>query len=176
MLGGVISQYLGVMYNPPTVGLIIFPEDYLKFCAELKRYLDMNLTFIELKDSKKAERFQFQSNGLGDFPVGVLGDVEIYFMHYTSEKEAYEKWNRRKDRINWNKMLFKLSERDGITEGQLRTFARLPYKKVIFTQKKYNNMDGAVYTQGLEQADKIGVSEVGLTLKSCNIVKLINSI
>lgn len=37
-------------------------------------------------------------------------------------------------------------------------------------------MDGAVYTQGLEQADKIGVSEAGLMLKSCNIVKLINSI
>lgn len=37
---------------------------------------NMNLTFIELKDSKKAERFQFQSNGLGDFPVGVLGDSE----------------------------------------------------------------------------------------------------
>lgn len=105
------------MYNSPTVGLIIFPEDYLKFCAELKRYLDMNLTFIELKNSKKTEKFQIQSHGLGDFPVGVLGDIEIYFMHYRSKKEAYEEWNCRKDRINWNKMLIKLSERDGITEN-----------------------------------------------------------
>lgn len=174
--GGTISQYLGLKYNSPTVGLIIFPEDYLKFCADLKRYLDMELTFIELKDSKMAERFQFKPGGDGDFPVGVLGDIEVYFMHYKSTKEAYEKWNRRKNRINWNRILCKLSERDGATEGQLRAFARLPYKKVIFTQKKYSNMDGAVYIPGLKRADKIGVSEVGLTLKVCNVVKLINDI
>ena len=174
--GGVISQYLGVRYNSPTVGLVIFPEDYLNFCADLKRYLDIELIFIELKDSKMADRFQSQLHSCADFPVGVLGDIEIYFMHYKSEQEAYEKWNRRKERINWDKMLFKLSERDGTTEDQLMAFAKLPYNKIIFTQEKYRDIDSAVYTPGLEQADKIGISEVGLTLKVCNIVNLINSI
>lgn len=174
--GGTVSQYLGVEYKSPTVGLMFFPEDYLKFCADIKNYLDMELTFIKLKDSKMSERFHFAPGGEGDFPVGVLGDIEIYFMHYASQQEAYEKWNRRKNRINWDKMLYKLSERDGITEDQLWTFAKIPHKKVIFTQKRYENMEGAVYTPGLEQADKIGASEVGVTLKACNIVKIINGI
>lgn len=97
-------------------------------------------------------------------------------MHYASKEEAYEKWNRRKKRINWDKILLKLSEREGISEEQLRNFPKSPYNKVINTQKKYKNIYGMIYTSGLEKTDKIGMSEVGLTLKASNIVKLMNSI
>lgn len=58
----------------------------------------------------------------------------------------------------------------------MRDFSKISNKKIIFTQKLYDNIDEAIYIPGLDKADKIGISEVGLTLKSCDIVKIINNI
>ena len=47
------------------------------------------------------------------YPIGKLGnDVEIHFLHYKSETEAQEKWNRRLKRMNFNNILFKFSDND----------------------------------------------------------------
>ena len=35
-----------------------------------------------------------------DYPVGMLGDIPIYFMHYSTFEEAKRSWNKRVARIN----------------------------------------------------------------------------
>lgn len=44
--------------------------------------------------------------------MGVLSNgkdsIEIFFLHFHSEQEAREKWERRVQRINWNRLLIKL--------------------------------------------------------------------
>jgi uncharacterized protein (DUF1919 family) len=37
-------------------------------------------------------------------PIGQLGDIEIQFIHYSSEEEAAKKWHRRKARIDYTKL------------------------------------------------------------------------
>lgn len=42
--------------------------------------------------------------------IGKLDDIEVVFLHYKSEEEAYQKWNRRKKRINYNNLIFKFND------------------------------------------------------------------
>ena len=170
--GGNIYQYLNLEYKSPTIGLMIFPDDYVKFCKHIDFYLEQELRFVELKNSKKASRFQKDQG----FPVGYLYDIEIYFMHYKTEAEAREKWNRRKLRINKKCMIFKMSERDGATLDDVEEFLKLPYKnKIVFTQNKYNS-DNTVLIPELKTIDAIGSSEVGITLKHFNVIKYLNGL
>jgi uncharacterized protein (DUF1919 family) len=56
------------------------------------------------------------------FPVGSIGDVVIYFMHYTSFKEASIKWNERKKRVNYENIFFIMTDRDLINESDINDF------------------------------------------------------
>lgn len=131
--GGLISQKYGLPYRSPTCGLLILGDDYIKFCANLKYYLSKKLEFINFLEGKYYEMFKNMQ-----FPVAKLGDIEIYFMHYQTEEEASEKWYRRAKRINWDCIIYKISERETFTPENMSDFARLPFEnKLIFASQKY---------------------------------------
>ena len=71
-------------------------------------------------------------------PIGKLDDIEIVFLHYASTEEALEKWERRKARVNYNKLLFKISSSNFCNDQILDEFDALPCNKIILTNKKYN--------------------------------------
>ena len=122
---GKLYQYLDMPYLSPTVGLYFFADDYIRFVKNLKYYISLDLKFISFDDSKYKDEL-YRRNRI--CPIGVLDDVEIVFLHYKSEQEAEEKWNRRKARINWDKMYFKFSKMNLCTEEHLIKFSELPYK------------------------------------------------
>lgn len=131
--GGLISQKYGLPYRSPTCGLLILGEDYIKFCANLKHYLSQKIEFVDFSEGKYSHLFKG-----AEFPVGKLGDIEIYFMHYHSNEEAAEKWYRRAKRINWDSIIYKISERETFTPEIMQKFTELPLKnKLIFASKKY---------------------------------------
>lgn len=131
---GKVYQYFDMPYLTPTVGLYFFTDDYLKFISNLKYYMGLKLQFISENDSKYKDILLKKGRSC---PIGVLDDVEIVFLHYKSEKEAYEKWERRKKRINWNNLYFKISRQNLCTEDHLRMFANLPYQnKIILNSRK----------------------------------------
>ena len=41
-----------------------------------------------------------------DFPIGQLGDIAILFQHETDFQEAKRKWDRRKERINYDNLAY----------------------------------------------------------------------
>lgn len=53
-------------------------------------------------------------------------------MHYHSEQEAREKWERRIQRINWDKLLVKFNDQNGCTETEVEKFMSLPFKNKLF--------------------------------------------
>ena len=59
------------------------------------------------------------------YPVGRIGDVEIYFMHYPDPKEALAKWHRRASRINFEKMFFLLTETELMKIEHINKFVEL---------------------------------------------------
>lgn len=125
--GGGVYQELRVPYNTPTIGLYFYPDDYIKFLKRLKYYCtDATLSFTNVSKWK---------NYVCQYPIGLLDDeIEIHFLHYKSEEEAKEKWDRRKHRMNWNSLYIKMDDRDGCTGEHCAMFDKLPFtNKILFS-------------------------------------------
>ena len=52
-------------------------------------------------------------------PIGVLDDIEVIFLHYSSFEEAVMAWNRRKQRICIDNLYVKMSEMNNCTKELL---------------------------------------------------------
>ena len=141
--GWVYRRY-GLEYMTPTVGLYMFAQDYISLCKRIDYYLGSQLTFIPAEESKYhdslAERKQQH------VPIGLLGnDIEVVFLHYHDEKEAYEKWNRRTERVRTDNLIFKFSEMDLCEPQYIEAFDQLPYtKKVCFTANSYPQLKSCI--------------------------------
>lgn len=138
---GRVYQYLDMPYLSPTAGLYFFAPDYIKFVSDLRRYLATPLRFIDAKDSKYYE--ELQKRNQTEKPIGILDDVEIVFLHYKTREEAEEKWNRRKERVNFDNIILKLSRMDLCTEKEIEEFDKLNFKnKFVLNNRlplKYNS-------------------------------------
>jgi len=147
--GGVISSDLGLEFNSPFVNLFIKADDYVKILGDLKGYIESELRFVKEKDP---------IYGDVKYPTAYLRDAKIYFMHYKSEKEAVDAWNRRKKRINWENLYILFTDRSGCTQEDLEAFDRLPYEhKVVFTHVPHPEIKSSFYIKGYEDEDKVGI-------------------
>ncbi len=148
-------QYLDMPYLSPTVGLYFFASDYIKFISDLKHYLNTPLNFIKPEESKYFEELKIR-NQL-DKPIGILDDVEIVFLHYKSKEEAFEKWNRRKERVNFENVILKFSWMNLCDEKHMETFDALPFKNkiLIIDASRKNRYKSGVYYKG--QVDEQGM-------------------
>lgn len=141
--GGYILHDLGLRFNTPTINLFFLPGDYLKFITNIDKYLDTEL--IEIKSELS-------------YPVGILGDIRIFFMHYNSFEEAKEKWMERAKRIDKNNLFFMMTDKNGCTYEQMKKFDNLPYpNKLIFTHKPQPDIRSAVYIKGFESEGEVGI-------------------
>ncbi len=135
---GRVYQYLDMPYLSPTAGLYFFAPDYIKFVSDLRRYLDTPLQFIEAKESKYYEELKKRNHT--DKPIGILDDVEIVFLHYKTKEEALEKWNRRKERVNFDNIIIKFSRMNLCTDKEIEKFCKLSFEnKFVFNTRKSSN-------------------------------------
>ncbi|MBE5921850.1 MAG: DUF1919 domain-containing protein [Lachnospiraceae bacterium] len=140
-------QYLGMPYLSPTVGLYFFAEDYLRFVSKLHHYLALDLKFIPAEQSKYID--ELRKKNQTTVPIGILDDVEIIFLHYHSEEEAREKWERRKQRINYDNMFIKFSKMNLCTEEEMRRFDELPFSnKFMLNNRKRTKYSCEIYWNG----------------------------
>lgn len=109
---GFVYQKFDIPYNTPFVGLFILGPDYIELLKNFNILIKEKLVFIK-GDESKYKDYLIKTNRFNKYPIGKLGnDVEIHFLHYKSETEAQEKWNRRLKRMNFNNILFKFSDND----------------------------------------------------------------
>lgn len=135
---GRIYNDLGLPYNSPTVGLYFFYPDYIVFLQYLEHYISCELKFR--KESKYDLGRERHIKAGKSYPIGYLEyngiDVEIEFLHYKSEQEALEKWNRRCRRINLDKLVVIGCDRDCCTKNDIDAFDVLPYKHKYFLSSR----------------------------------------
>lgn len=137
--GGSIYQKYGLAYRSPTAGLYLLGHDFVKFAERLDHYIACELEFIPWEESSYYEVIKNNK----PYPVARLDDIEIYFMHYPTEKEAAEKWYRRAKRINHAHILFKLSQREGCSKEDVERFMSLPIRnKICFA---YDEVEGTIH-------------------------------
>ena len=141
--GGYVYRRYGLPYASPTVGLYFFAEEYLKFCNNLKLYLETPLTFIRWQDSKYSTALEGKNQTA--CPIGKLGDVEIVFLHFKTEEEAKDKWERRSARVNFNNLIYKFSQMNLCTMEHLKAFDALDVtKKFVFVSGKQKSIRSAI--------------------------------
>lgn len=133
-IAGVLYHDNKMKFYSPTINLFIKEEDFVIFCEHLDEFLKCELV---------EERFQ------DSFPVMSLKidnyKVEIYFMHYKSYNEARNSWNKRKNRINKNNLLFLLCTCQSEQQKEaIRRFIDLPYKTFIISNHKIKNYDNQI--------------------------------
>jgi len=132
--GGMLSHVLGLPFRSPFVNLSLSEKDFLKFLQSPRAYLEQEPHFEKLI-GKSLE-------APDGYPLLSLGNIFLNMMHYKNSREALDKWNDRKRRINWQNLFVTMCTED---EKFLRTFDALPYeKKVCFVPFK-SDLNSAWY-------------------------------
>lgn len=172
---GRVYQYLDMPYLSPTAGLYFFAPDYIKFVSDLKKYLDAPLEFISPEASRYFEELK-KRNQL-DKPIGKILDVEIVFLHYPTKEEAAEKWNRRKERVNFDHIILKFSRMNLCTEKDIIDYFNLPFdhKAFVDTEKRSDNK-GVVFF-GANEIDVLNnqvTNDSTIIRNKIKLVKLLN--
>jgi uncharacterized protein (DUF1919 family) len=128
--GAEIYKRYNLPFNTPIIGLYFYPEDYLNFISNLEENLTTEITFI-----KESKNIKDQVH-----PIGIINDIEVHFLHYDSEQEAYEKWTKRCKRVpkNPSKLFFKFDDRDGATAEHIHRFHQMTLRnKICFTKDSF---------------------------------------
>lgn len=141
---GTIYQSAGLPYGTPTVGLFFPGDDFVKFCANWQHYTTAPLEFIPWEQARLYPLLKDQT----PYPVARLEDIEVYFMHYATQAEAREKWIRRCSRINPDRLVFKLSQRESCGREVVEQFLALPHpNKICFS---HDPVPGAIHIPELK--------------------------
>lgn len=153
--------------------MFFFADDYLRFVKNLRHYLNTDLHFITISESKHKEKLYKQGGKSITCPIGVLDDIEIIFLHYKTEQEARNKWMRRKERINWDNLYIKMSQMNDCTEDMLHDFDKIPCKnKFVFVKREYGIKAEVVY-KGYENDSEIR-NDINYFRKYINVTNWLN--
>lgn len=117
--GGYIYNLLGLRITSPFVNFPIQKMDYLKMLSDFDFYINKPLELV--KDGSLMEN---------KCPKVKIKDTEIVFdlVHDTSYADFIDKWKRRKQRINYKNLLFKMIIEN---DEQAEIFDALPLKNKI---------------------------------------------
>lgn len=149
--GGYIYQYFGLPYRSPTAGLFFTTEDYLKLAKDPICYLKKKLEFIDPSRVKNIDLVK-NTNLFGTYPIGKLGDIEIFFMHYGTKELAAEKWYKRVKRINFENFFLLLTENEFFSLERLQEFDTIPTDhKICLTHNKYEGFKCVMYCKEVAQ-------------------------
>lgn len=131
-------QHLGLMYRTPFIGTRMFAPCYLELLKNVRRYVAAPAEFIA------TSRYDFMNERrqtfFGDYPIALLdGAIELHFVHEPDATTAWEKWERRRAKMNFDNLYIKFSQDpECCTDAMLEEFDRLDYPyKVCFTYRDY---------------------------------------
>lgn len=125
--GGLVYKDLGIAYNTPFVNMYIHAPCYIKLLSDLRNYLAHPLKFTPYSKYKTSAV---------NYPIGLLDDIEIHFIHYKNPDEVLEKWTSRIQRMTDHLMVV-LSERDLCSLKEIEAFDQLPFtNKICFTRRR----------------------------------------
>lgn len=137
-IGGVIYHDMGQKFLTPTINLYFMANDFIKFVENLNYYMNLDLVMEEGTE----------------VVTGILGDIRLYFLHYHTNEEAFEKWNERKTRINYEKIFVIQTDRDGFGEEEFKRFKALKYPKALITgNEKWKDEDFVIYLPQYKDAE-----------------------
>lgn len=139
-----VYSHYQLPYSSPTTNLLFPPKDFLRFISDIPRYLKEDLVQINLKSFhyydyvvKRNKNGGFGNRNPENFIYARLGDVDIVAWHYSEFEDLKEKWNRRKERVNYDKILFKMHDSFDCSFEDFKKFLEITEgKKALFLTAK----------------------------------------
>lgn len=138
------SQWAKDGYRSPTVNLWFKPGGFLDFVEQLPEYLAMEV----VEDPE-------QSNAYG-YPVGRIGEVEVYFTHYRSFADARAQWHRRAARVRLDRVIVVMQERDGFEASHLRRFEQLAWPRKLLVAASSIDSPGVISVPAWKDQAEVG--------------------
>lgn len=135
---GSVYQWLQRPYNSPFISIGFYGDCYIKLLSNFDHYMSLPLNFVT--ESK------YKNRNI-TYPLALLGDIELHFTHYKTEKEAQTKWTRRTARMlaettNKDDYIFMMSDAWYAKEHNFADFGKLPYKnKISFSNHKFEHLN-----------------------------------
>jgi uncharacterized protein (DUF1919 family) len=167
--GGILYKDLQLQYQTPFVNMFIHGPCYINLLENIDSYLN--------KDLVRSSTSRYTTTP-PNYPIGLLGEVEIHFIHYKDWDEALKNWNDRRKRFNPERLLLVLSERDGCTREHINRFDTLKFKnKVCFTRQDYKlqntiQINSFSWRKGVPPADQIA----GVTYAKLHVIQYLNNV
>lgn len=100
--GGIAYHHLGLPFLSPFINVDISETMFLKMASDFRAYMANELQLQGWRS--------YPTTGK-EYPYFRLGDIEIGFPHDGDENDIIEKWNRRKERINYEHLFFAMGTR-----------------------------------------------------------------
>ncbi|HKM35338.1 MAG TPA: DUF1919 domain-containing protein [Lachnospiraceae bacterium] len=164
--GGYTYHSLDMKFYSPFINLFMNNEDYLKLMNDFNWYMEQPLVYL---------KELYEINLKRNYPVAQLGDITLHMNHYLNFEEALTAWNKRKNRINYNNLLF-VMRIDELQEAKV--FAESsPKYKIGFSNKPYP-FENIIYLPPRDdcefyvQVNSCADSNI-LSLKPYNVLKLL---
>lgn len=124
-IGGVFYHDMHMKFLSPTINLFFKEPDFIRFVQNLEYYINTELRMVWGEE----------------YPIGYLDDIPVYFMHYRTCREAKDSWDKRKQRINWNKIIVIATDMEGFDNYTWKLWTEIPYPKVLFTSVERKSQD-----------------------------------
>lgn len=135
-IGGTLFHDLGFQFCSPTINLMMFQREFVRFVMNLDDYLRKDFVPCECEGYV--------------CPCAMLGDVTVHFTHYKSFEEGVIAWKRRCARIDKDNMFVLCSERDGLTRDDMLELGKLKVRGLlVFTENSYPDIPYAMQITGM---------------------------
>lgn len=151
--GGFIYHWLGLRFHSPFINLYLTPSDFITALENWDVFINSDIKEINIGSKYP----------VGQIAIGGNKTCLIHFMHYRTFKEACDKWNERKKRMQTdpNKIGFMLTNYEE-DEQLLERFEKLPFKhKVAFVYKDYPQYKSSFCLKGFKSC--IGTKNIYAT-------------
>ena len=134
-IGGVFYHDMGKEFLSPTINLFFTCPDFVKFVLNLEHYMNQE---VQMKWEE-------------EYPVGMLEDIKISFMHYETCTKAKEDWERRKERINWDNILVLSTDMEEFSENVLKSWKQIVYPKILFAANTWDDESCVAFSKYKKQ-------------------------
>lgn len=139
-VGSRIYQILKIRYNTPCVGLFIKPDCFVKLAIDFDDYIHTPLRFT------KQSKYPGYPLPNTNYPVGLLNDIEIHFLHYATEEKAATKWNERIKRIDKNNLYYSMvADQTTSPDTITRFLQKAATPRVCFHNNSKINLPDSIY-------------------------------
>ena len=137
-IAGVFYNDMQMQFLSPTINLYFDCPDFVRFVLNLQYYVGKEL---------KMEWGE-------EYPIGVIEDIRIHFMHYQTCTEAKVAWERRCKRLNWERIFVLSTDMMNFSEELFEKWKCIQYPKILFSSKKWED-ESCVWYPEYEKNGKV---------------------